>query len=365
MLVRKLTYFNFRNLATLEWEPGPGFNILWGNNAQGKTNLLEGIYLLANLKSFRAGRNEELIRHGGEQTRISGLLEGAGVAHRLEFAMTRTGRSCHVDGKPLSRLEQLVEALRVILFSPEEITILRSSPQARRALLDRAIFQCHPSHLRRIQKYEKILRQRNTLLRQGAPQVQLHPWTEALIESGAALRRCRGQFVSDFMPWFTKASQAIGGDDEKVILNYSDGIDDEAELRQRLREALTQTATREREQGQTQIGPHRDDLLFVINGRSLRQYGSQGQLRSALLAFKVAQLALLEKQVGHPPVLLLDDMTSELDRERQGRLFSYLKGSKGQVFITTTAPAAFLADTLSGAVSHRVEQGRLFSDQAP
>lgn len=365
MLVRKLTYYNFRNLMALEWEPGPAFNILWGNNAQGKTNLLEGIYLLANLKSFRAGRNDELIRHREEQTRISALLEGAGVAHKLELTIAQSGRSYLFDGKPLSRIEQLVDTMRAILFSPEEITILRSSPLARRALLDRALFQGQPSHLGRVQKYDKILRQRNVLLRQGAPPAQLQPWTDALIEAGVALRRQRGQFIVEFMPWFINASQAIGGNDESVTLNYPDGNAEEAELQQRLSYDLEQTAGRERAQGQTQTGPHRDDLHFVIDGKPLRQYGSQGQLRSALLAFKVAQMALLEQQVGHPPVLLLDDMTSELDRERQERLFSYLQRSKGQVFITTTAPDAFLASTLSGAVSHRVAQGRLYSDQGP
>lgn len=362
MLVRKLTYFNFRNLPALEWEPGPGFNILWGNNAQGKTNILEGIYLLANLKSFRAGRNEELIHHGEERARISAQLAGGGVDHQLEYALAQSGRSYLFDGKPLARLEQLVETLRAILFTPEEITILRSSPQARRALLDRALFQSQPSHLGRVRKYEKILRQRNTLLRQGAPLAQVQPWTEALIDAGVELRRQRGQFVAKFLPWFVTASQTIGGNTEAVTLHYPDGFGDAASLRQQLVLSLEQTAVRERALGQTQTGPHRDDLYFVVDGKPLRQFGSQGQLRSALLAFKVAQLALLEEQVGHPPVLLLDDMTSELDRERQERLFSYLQQSKGQVFITTTAPATLLADSLHGAVSHRVAQGKIFSD---
>lgn len=365
MLVRKLTYYNFRNLPTLEWEPGPGFNILWGNNAQGKTNILEGIYLLANLKSFRAGRNEELIYHGEEQARITAQIEGAGVVHKLEYLLAGCGRSYLFDGKPLLRVEQLVETLRAILFTPEEITILRSSPQARRALLDRALFQSQPSHLGRVRKYDKILRQRNTLLRQGAPLAQVQPWTEALIDAGVALRRQRGQFVDKFMPWFVTASQTIGGNTEAVNLHYPDGHGDEDALRQRLVLALEQTSVRERAQGLTQTGPHRDDLHFFVDGKPLRQFGSQGQLRSALLAFKVAQLALLEEQFGHPPVLLLDDMTSELDRERQERLFSYLQQSKGQVFITTTAPAALLAESLHGAVSHRVAQGKTFADQGP
>ena len=175
MLVRRLTYHNFRNIPTQDWEPGPGFNILWGNNAQGKTNLLEGIYLLANLKSFRTGRNEELIRHNAGQARIGATLEGGGVTHKLEFIVAPNGRSYLFDGKPLNRLEQLADTMRAILFTPEEITIMRSSPQARRALLDRAVFQYQPSHLVRVQKYEKNLRQRNVLLRQGAPVAQVQP----------------------------------------------------------------------------------------------------------------------------------------------------------------------------------------------
>ena len=360
MLVRQLRFKNFRNLGSVELDPGEAFNIVWGNNAQGKTNLLEGLYLLGNLKSFRAGRNEELIRQGATQARVSAEIEQGGSRHLLEIGISERGKHVTLDGKVPEKLERLLSTFRAILFAPEEIALLRGSPQQRRALLDRALYQTDARHLRRVQGYERILRQRNVLLRQQAGADQITPWTQALATAGDELRRVRGSFLAAFEPWLQRSYRAICGH-EVLSVAYGSG-NTEAALP--LEEEFTRLAGRERASGQTLAGPHRDDLLFRIDGNPVRQYGSQGQLRSTLLAFKTAQLAQLHALTGELPVLLLDDMTSELDRERQERLYDYLAAHRGQVFITTTAGAGLPPAVTAAARGFCMCEGRL-SPQDP
>lgn len=361
MLVRRLSYRNFRNVAEAELTPGATFNIVWGNNAQGKTNLLEGLYLLGNLKSFRASRNEELIGHGGTEARVGVEVEQAGSLHRIEIVLSPRGKSVTLDGKPLEGIERLSTTFRAILFAPEEIGLLRGSPQARRALLDRALFQTDPKHLRRVQGYERILRQRNVLLRQQAPNEQLEPWTKALAVAGEELRRERRRFLAELDPWLQRSYRAICNGSEALTLGYGRGSGDEEPPP--MAEELAQSAGRERAAGQTLVGPHRDDLHFRIDGDGVRQYASQGQLRSTLLAFKTAQLAQLHALYGQLPLLLLDDMTSELDRERQERLYDYLRAHRGQVFITTTIDSGLPQAVLAEARRYRMNGGKITPDE--
>lgn len=361
MLVRRLTYRNFRNIEYADLHPGTAFNIVWGNNAQGKTNLLEGLYLLGNLKSFRTLRNEDLIRREATETSISAELERDGSRHRLEITLSARGKSLTVDGKPLERVERLLALFRAILFAPEEIALLRGSPQARRALLDRALFQADPGHLKRVQGYERILRQRNVLLRQQAPQEQLAPWTKALEDAGTQLRNERCRYIATLEPWLQRSYLAISGGRETLALGY--GSVHGAEALPALAEELARSAAREQAVGQTLVGPHRDDLFFCIDGQAVRQFGSQGQLRSTLLAFKTAQMAQLHATTGQMPLLLLDDMTSELDQERQERLYDYLSRNRGQVFITTTAGSRLPPAVLAAASGFRMQEGRLSPEE--
>lgn len=366
MRVTNFVCRNFRNLAAVEIEPGPEFNLLWGDNAQGKTNTLEALYLLANLKSFRGARNEELIGGHGESCRVAARVAVESGEHRLDLTVTAAGKSFRRDEKGVQRPEQLLELLRAVLFVPEEIGLIRGYPQARRAFLDRAVFLARPGYLGEVQQYDRILRQRNRLLREEGRPAQLEPWNEALIRQGAALRRTRSAFLHQLRPVFAEAHAAIvGAADAPLQLVYNRDATDGATQEEQLRAELDAAAARERQVRQTLAGPHRDDLGFELAARSLRQFGSQGQLRTALLAFKAAQVVLLKEQTGRRPLLLLDDLASELDRGRQQRFFHYLQGRRGQVFITTTVPGPLWTHDLGRPAAFRIEGGALRPEVQP
>lgn len=354
---------NFRNLEAVEIEPSPEFNLLWGDNAQGKTNCLEALYLLGNLKSFRGARNDELIGRSGDGCRVSAKAHDNGSEHQIDVTVTATGKSFRRDGKAIQQPEQLLNLLRAILFVPEEIGLIRGYPQARRAFLDRAIFLTRPGYLQEVLQYERTLKQRNRLLREGGKDEQLAPWSESLIRLGACIRLARSRFLDSLRPVFMEAHAAITGDGSNgVALTYSRDEADEARQRDFLSRELAACAARERQVGQTLAGPHRDDLGFEVASRALRVYGSQGQLRTALLAFKAAQVTQLWKTTGRRPLLLLDDLASELDQGRQQRFFGYLEGRRGQVFVTTTVPGPLWKENVGRMATFRVSNGQVRPD---
>ena len=362
MHIHKLFLNDYRNIEKVAIDPDPEFNILWGNNAQGKTNLLEGIYLLGNLRSFRSNKSEELIRHNTPGSRIAGDLICQGVRRRIELSISVAGKSAKVDGKEVKKAGLFMGYLRPVLFSPEEVGLIKGYPVGRRALLDRAIYQAEPSYLERAQQYERSLLQRNRLLKEGRSEPEIVPWTEQLINTGARIRFDRQCYLERLLPLLRETYRNITGGHEDADLHYPASAPDEESFRQSLRRELAKQRQRERDIGQTLAGPHRDDPLFLVEGRPLRMFGSQGQQRSYMLAFKTAQIMDLEKQIGESPVLLLDDMTGELDRQRQGFFFRFLLERRGQVFITTTDIQPLLKEGLQQARFFRVSQGTVQED---
>jgi DNA replication and repair protein RecF len=363
MFLEQLTVRHFRNLseAILEW--GPGFNVIWGNNAQGKTNLLEAVYLLGHLKSFRGARTAELIQCGAETARLTARLVSGKVRHQLEITLEKRGQTPRLDGKPVQRLSQFLGTLRLVLFTADELLLLKGSPAGRRALLDRAVLQTDPGYLDRIQAYTRILRQRNQLLRDRAAAELLKPWNEALIESGSRIRFDRGHYLGQLQPVLAGIGREIADSKEQLALCYPVTVDPGA-LRDELRLELERSLARERQLQQTLAGPHRDDPEPQVNGQPLKLYGSQGQHRSFLLAFKAAQLLDLEARLGEPPLLLLDDLASELDAQRQASFFAFLRRRRGQVLITTTHPATLGEAVCPQARYFHVELGRIEERQA-
>jgi DNA replication and repair protein RecF len=358
MFLDQLTARQFRNLTEVDLAWGPGFNIIWGDNAQGKTNLLEAVYLLGHLKSFRGARTAELIREGAPAARLAGRLTSGEVQHRLEVTLEPHGQTPRLDGKPVQRLSQFLGTLRPVLFTADELVLLKGSPAGRRALLDRAVLQADPGYLDRFQAYSRILRQRNQLLRERATPTVLEPWNEGLIESGARIRHDRRTYLAGLQPVLADIGREIADSAEQLTLDYP-ATADLAALQGELRNELGRLFSRERQLGQTLAGPHRDDPEPQIDGRPLKLFGSQGQNRSFLLAFKAAQLIDLEKRLGDPPLLLLDDLASELDAGRQASFFAFLRSRRGQVLITTTHPATLGEAVCPQARYFHVEQGRV------
>jgi DNA replication and repair protein RecF len=359
MHLRRLVLHNFRNIDQVEAFPDPGFNILWGENAQGKTNILEAIYLLGHLKSFRTTRNSELIRKGCPFGRIAGEVEKKDVLHTIGVVIQEEGKSIRVDGKPVIRTKDFPGYLCSVLFAPEEVGLARGYPAGRRALLDRAVFQADPAFLDRAREYQRYLKQRNRLLKEGSRPEQLLPWNEGLVTAGAQVRRMRIHYLQRLVPLLKETYRAITDGREEADLLYPARVSTEHELQEQLRCELKRQTAQEIRIGTTLAGPHRDDIQFMVNGLSLRSYGSQGQQRSFLLAFKTAQIMDLERHAGCLPVLLLDDMTGELDRKRQEFFFQFLRERRSQVFVTTTDPQSILNEGFHEVRSFRVIQGTL------
>lgn len=359
MNLNSVSIQNFRNLASVQLQFKPGLNILHGANAQGKTSILEALYLLGHLKSFRGARNEELVKQGENQSRISANLIHQGSVRNLSLEITNEGKKPTLDGKEARSAESFFGWLRPILFSPEEISLVKGAPAGRRALVDRAIFQSDPSFLERSQGYARVLKQRNCLLRDGASRKALEPWTEALIGSGARLRQDRREYLQRLNPRLAQTYTEICAGQESAGLAWNDEAADLPAQEQRLRAELASSREREERLGQTLVGPHRDEPLFMVDDRVLKTYGSQGQQRSFILAFKTAQLLDLEEFVGAPAVFLLDDMTSELDRHRQGHFFRFLLARKGQIILTTTEIQPLLEEGLIPDCLYRVQSGQV------
>ena len=341
MRIDQLYFEHFRNLTTQQIIPSAGINIVWGENGQGKTNLLEGIYLFAHLKSFRGAGNVDLIHAQWDNARIAAKVNRDQVSRQLDLKINASGRSFFLDGKKPRPVESLLEALRAILFAPEELYPLRTLPAARRSLVDRGIFQLDPSYLARAIEYDRVLKQRNRLLRERAGADQIRPWTEQLIKTGAKIRQTRQAFIEELQPHLQQVHGLLSGKYEEVELSpvVADNIRQHESL---LAAELHGSEQREMRLGVTCAGPHRDDPVFTMSGAAVRHVASQGQWRTLILSFKTALMYLLHARIGAWPVLLFDDMSAELDASRQERLFSLLADCKAQVFVTTTDPQPFL-----------------------
>lgn len=359
MRFTQLQFHYFRNLRATGLDPAPGFNVLFGDNAQGKTNILEGIYLLGHLKSFRTSRNEDLITSGENEAKIKAAAQSGGVRTDLALKVLSEGKTVLVNAKRVRSAADLPEVVRQVLFSPEEVGLAKGSPAGRRSLMDRAIFQADPAHLYRVQQYNRCLKQRNRLLKEAKKPGEIAPWTAGLIREGARIRAARARFIADIHPLFTENYVTITGAVEKADLFYSAGPGPEAFHRETLAGELNSLGERERRLGTTLAGPHRDDVEFLVEGLPLRHYGSQGQQRSFILAFKTALVRYIEGLTGQTPVLLLDDITSELDGRRKDFLFRFLLARGGQVFLTTTDSTQLPGKSLPEAAFFRVEGGTL------
>jgi len=346
MLLQNISLTHYRNFLREKLLPGEKINIFWGDNGQGKTNLLEAIYLLSNLKSFRSVKNDALIRHGDKQANISAGIEKKGVSHQLSIGFGATDKNYRVNGKNPQSVGEFLGFFKTVLFAPEEINLVKSFPAGRRALIDRAVFFTSPDYLQLARDYQRLLKQRNRLLKEKQRTDGLMPWTEGLIINGARLRRARIQYLERINPLIQQTYASICRGAEEIEIRYSG--QDEENQEAILRQEFSDVGEREWRYQQTLAGPHRDDPQFLLNGASLKAFGSQGQQRSFILAFKCAQVIDLELQTGETPVLLLDDLGSELDPGRRQAFFEFIRQRDGQVFLTT-ADISLLEDAIDSS----------------
>lgn len=361
MYLKRLKLFNFRNIAGADIGVSPGFNIFLGDNAQGKTNTLEAIYLLGHLKSFRRVGNMEMIGPCELRSRIHGEFFYQDMLSRLELTLGRETKTILLDGKIPEHAGAIFSRYSSVLFSPEEVGIVKGSPAGRRAMLDRAICQTDPLFLDRARAFQRCLKQRNALLKNIA-QVSttvLESWNEEFIKTGARIRFDRHRYLQRLMPRLKDAYRHIANGLETADLIYPIEGHSQESYEDGLRRDMQQLRTRETQYGVSLAGPHRDDPIFLVNERPLAQYGSQGQQRSFMLAFKTAQVLDLEAACGRSPLLLLDDMTSELDQHRQAFFFQFLQDRTSQVFVTATEIGLLRLEGLKELRIFHVENGVL------
>jgi len=358
---------SIRNLAPLTLAPAPRFNVFHGDNGQGKTNLLEAIYVVAALRSFRTSRLADLIAFGADAARLAARVERDGLERSYEVKLAPHGRQVRLDGKAVRPLARYFGAFNVVLFAPEDLQLPRGAPGDRRRFLDRAVFNRRADYMPLVQDYEKVLKSRNALLRDAADgrradiEGLLGVYDDQLAGLAASLVTARLSYVDELRARFQEAFHAIFRIDRAVDLRYD--TDDEvraaapSERPDVYGRLLGASRRHDLARGATNVGPHRDDLSFDFDGHDAGGFASQGQLRGLVLAWKTAEMDLLAEVHGEAPILLLDDVSSELDASRNQYLFEYLARRRNQCFITTTHPRHVLVS--EDRVDHQVSVGRI------
>ncbi len=357
---------NFRNLVDVRVEPSPAATIAVGQNGQGKTNLLEGIYFLATLKPLRATRLSELVRFGDERARVTGRFLLGGAEREISVEIAQGLRQAFVDGKKASSLEDYFGGVSVVAFTPDDLDVVKGGPDGRRQFLDRAVFNRFPAFLRESRAYARALKGRNKLLKERVAPEYLETWDEALSRSGARVWLRRRSLLTELAPRAQAAFEAIGRTPDPARYEYAPShvqVDfahaDEDALATALHEALVARRGRDLDRGFTSVGPHADDLEIALGERSARAFASQGQQRALVLGWKIAEIENLKDSLGFLPLLLLDDVSSELDPERNAYLMNYLARSGAQVFLTTTDAALVQRAAGADSVWYRVKGGQV------
>ena len=361
MRLRYLALAGYRNIENTRIEPGNSFNLLYGLNGQGKTNLLEAIFLLGNPRSFRSARLPDLIRHGKGLAQVVGTVEAGNVKHQIKLSLESGGRRVEIDGKATQRASDLHGKLNAVVFSPDDTGMVRQGPDSRRRFLDRAVYMGDIGYLHCWHNYQRILKQRNHLLKIN-DKSGLDIWTEKLAELGAEVIERRLSFVARLNESLKRHYSTISGGNEAVDISYRpDGVEatDRDRIQEELLQLLARHAKNDERYGTTTAGPHRDDLTLLLDGRPLKAFGSQGQQKSFVLALKMAEMDNLQAIFNEPPLLLLDDMSSELDAERNRNLLDFLTARDIQVFITTTERSPALLGAAVNCAVFRVEGGNL------
>lgn len=356
----------FRNLATTSLEVPVEGAILVGANGQGKTNFLEAIHFLSRFRSFRGTRHGDAIAFGAGHFRIeAGVRYRDGRTHALAVAADGDRRRVTIDGGAVSRPNEVAGTLLAVTLRPEDLELVSGAPEARRTYMDELLSLASRPYRRALGQYERVLRQRNELLRgAGASLTQVEAWDEALIAAGAGLVVARARLVGRLAERFSATAARVAADGEagEYDVEYAPSVPVEPALAEREEavrgawsRALVDRYEVDRVRGWTTIGPHRDDLSIRRGGRELARYGSQGERRTAAVALRLMEAEVLEADTGHRPVLLLDDVFSELDEGRSERLLDCL-GERHQRFVTSPRPLPWLAD---GLARWTVEAGRI------
>ncbi len=373
MKITSLSVRGFRNISEIHLEPGDRLTVVMGDNGQGKTNLIEALFYVATLKALRAARLDELVEWGADLCEIEASVFET-VSRELCARVQFGRRTSQIDGKAVSSIEVYSKALKVVAFTPDDLRIVKGAASERRRWIDRVAFTRNLAYLSEHRRFERALRSRNKLLKEarerGRRPAELEAFDEAVVVAGARVLRRRIEVLRELGELAPVRFENIMKSSSRLELSYSGeavgprpGMDEAGANEDTLAENLRRTLATRREsdvsRGFTTTGPQSDDVRLCLDGKDMRTFASQGQQRAAVLALKIAEIENLRATLGRTPVLLLDDVTSELDSRRNAHLLEYLSCFPGQAFVTTTDSSLVTDGGDIGRRRVRIEAGRV------
>ncbi len=355
MIIKQLDLSNFRNYERETFSFDGETNVLFGDNAQGKTNVLESIFFTATTKSHRGSSDKEMIRMGEDESHIRMITEKKGITNKIDVHIKRNhSKGIAVNGGSIKKSNELIGICNIIFFSPEDLSMIKNGPSERRRFINMELCQINKIYLFNLTKYNKILQQRNHLLKQISFNAELKDtievWNQQLIEFGGQIIEERRKYIDGLNPVISRIHKELSGGKEDIRMIYEPNVTEDL-----FEEKLLISKEKDYLMKTTHIGPHRDDIAFIINNKDLRKFGSQGQQRTAALSLKLAEIELVKSTIKENPVLLLDDVLSELDRKRQKHLLKSIKGI--QTIITCTGLEEFIQKELYIGRTFEIENG--------
>ena len=363
MILKSIEIKNFRNLKDVSLSFNPKVNIIYGKNAQGKTNLLEAIWLLSGNKSFRGANDRELAHFNEDSFFIGGVFENDGEESVLKIGTSILGekatKKVYKNGKTFASSRALLGCAQMTVFSPDDLTLIKDGPAGRRNYCDIILASLFPAYAKTLNRYNRIVMQKNALLRDEAPFEQIEIWSSQQALFGASVTKSRSELIKRLLPYAKKSFYDMAGKTEELSIEYQSTVCEETEILEReiaekFSEKLKINSYKESAAQSCLYGPHRDEILIKINGKDARQFASQGQQRSAVLALLLAKTELIREQTKKAPLVLLDDVMSELDQGRQKYLLERIDDF--QVFITCCQDELFKK---SDKQTFFVENGRI------
>ena len=345
MIVKKLELENFRNYKELDLELDPGKNILYGNNAQGKTNILEAIYICSTTKSHRSNKDIELIKFNERESHIKIFLDKKDKEYRIDVHLRKNKtKGIAVNGIPIKRASELFGIFNVIFFAPEDLNIIKNGPSERRRFMDLELCQLDKIYVHNLINYNKVLNQRNRVLKDISfnPKLEetLDVWDEQLVLYGKEIIKKREEFIKEISKIIKPIHEDLTNKEETIKIDYHKNTE-----AKNFEKNLKRNRSNDLKYKSTSVGPHRDDILFFNKDINIRTYGSQGQKRTIALSLKLAEIELVKKVINDTPVLLLDDVLSELDSDRQNHLLDRLNDI--QTIITCTGLDEFVENSFN------------------
>ncbi|MEI8216133.1 MAG: DNA replication/repair protein RecF [Eubacteriales bacterium] len=361
MYFKEIRLKNFRNYVEEKIELHPKVNIITGPNAQGKTNLLEALYIMSLGKSFRTNKDSDLINFNSENAAISTISFKDDRRTEIEIAYYSGEKSVKINGTKTTKHSDILENVYIVIFSPEDLKIVKDEPEKRRRFINIELCQIKPIYYRNLARYKKIITQRNHILKQDPLNKELlDVWSEELYKTGAKLILDRAEFLKKLDKISRKIHGEITDGKERLEILYDSNVHVKENLQDQIdefRKSTNKNMKVDINRRTTTVGPHKDDLKITIDERDVKSFGSQGQQRTAALSLKLAEIELIKEEAGETPILLLDDVLSELDFSRQKFLINSLKDV--QLFITTTEMSDYVKDSLKDNFTFTIINGKI------